>query len=71
MEQTKRPHPEQALRDSKAPVEGRTPLIQAALVAGILAAIARPALAQPATTTPIEHLIVVVGENLSFDHLFA
>ena len=24
----------------------------------------------PATTTPIEHLIVVVGENLSFDNLF-
>jgi phospholipase C len=23
------------------------------------------------TTTPIEHLIVIVGENLSFDHLFA
>ncbi len=26
--------------------------------------------APPATTTPIEHLIVVVGENLSFDNLF-
>jgi len=24
----------------------------------------------PRTTTPIEHLIVVVGENLSFDNLF-
>jgi phospholipase C len=24
----------------------------------------------PATTTPIQHLIVVVGENLSFDNLF-
>ena len=24
-----------------------------------------------ATTTPIEHLIVVVGENISFDNLFA
>ena len=22
-------------------------------------------------TTPIEHLVVIVGENLSFDHLFA
>jgi len=30
-----------------------------------------PASAQaPRTTTPIEHLIVVVGENLSFDNLF-
>src|SRR6516165_7622329 len=24
----------------------------------------------PATTTPIQHLIVVVGENLNFDNLF-
>ncbi len=29
-----------------------------------------PAGAQPSTTTPIEHLIVVIGENLSFDNLF-
>jgi phospholipase C len=39
----------------------------------LLAAVG-PALGQTApapTTTPIEHLIVVVGENLSFDHLFA
>ena len=67
---TKRPHPELALRASEAPVEGRTTLIQAALVAGILTATASPALAQQAAT-PIEHLIVVVGENLSFDNLFA
>ncbi|MGO8916995.1 MAG: alkaline phosphatase family protein [Stellaceae bacterium] len=26
---------------------------------------------EPKPTTPIEHLIVVVGENLTFDHLFA
>src|SRR6266446_2453549 len=26
--------------------------------------------AHPAPTTPIEHLIVVIGENLSFDNLF-
>ena len=37
-----------------------------------LVALTGPAGAQPpATTTPIEHLIVVVGENLSFDNLFA
>ena len=30
-----------------------------------------PAAAVPATETPIEHLIVVVGENISFDCLFA
>ena len=33
-------------------------------------AVAASAAAQPRTTTPIEHLIVVVGENLSFDNLF-
>ena len=34
-------------------------------------ALGAPAGAQsPTTTTPIEHLIVVVGENLSFDNLF-
>jgi phospholipase C len=32
---------------------------------------ARAAEAAPATTTPIEHLIVIVGENLSFDNVFA
>jgi len=38
----------------------------------LLAALAGPAAAQapPATTTPIEHLIVVVGENLRVDNLF-
>jgi phospholipase C len=29
------------------------------------------AAAQPATTTPIEHLIVIIGENETFDGLFA
>jgi phospholipase C len=35
-------------------------------------ALTAPAAAQapPATTTPIEHLIVVVGENLRVDNLF-
>lgn len=43
------------------------------LAAGVmLAALATPAAAAPrATATPIEHLIVVVGENLSFDNIFA
>src|SRR5215470_11204977 len=39
-------------------------LLAAALVAAPAAASAQ------APTTPIEHLIVVVGENLSFDNLF-
>ncbi len=26
---------------------------------------------QPSTKTPIQHVIVIVGENRSFDHLFA
>ena len=37
----------------------------------VLLALGAPAGAQaPTTATPIEHLIVVVGENLSFDNLF-
>src|SRR5882724_9972204 len=38
----------------------------------MMLAFGAPASAQapPATTTPIEHLIVIVGENLSFDNLF-
>ena len=36
-----------------------------------LVALSAPASAQALrTTTPVEHLIVVVGENLSFDNLF-
>ena len=42
----------------------------AALLLAGPAAMAEDASA-PGTVTPIEHLIVVVGENLSFDHLFA
>jgi phospholipase C len=30
-----------------------------------------PALAADATTTPITHVIVIIGENRSFDHVFA
>ena len=49
----------------------------AAPLAGLLAAVlatgpnAQPAASARATATPIEHLIVVVGENISFDNLFA
>jgi acid phosphatase len=50
--------------------EPRRPERIAALTA-VLLALGAPAGAQaPSTTTPIEHLIVVVGENLSFDNLF-
>ncbi len=31
---------------------------------------ASPAFAQPATTTPIRHLVIVFQENVSFDHYF-
>src|SRR5262245_711014 len=42
-----------------------------ALTGSVLLVLAAPAGAQaPPTTTPIEHLIVIVGENLSFDNLF-
>jgi phospholipase C len=45
----------------------------AALTCGLLASClsAQPIAASRAPTTPIEHLIVVVGENISFDNLFA
>lgn len=39
--------------------------------AGANAQTVAPAAAPSATATPIEHLIVIVGENLSFDNVFA
>ncbi|HXZ02517.1 MAG TPA: alkaline phosphatase family protein [Stellaceae bacterium] len=39
--------------------------------AAALLSAAGPAFGEGETATPIEHFIVVVGENLSFDHLFA
>jgi len=30
-----------------------------------------PALADARTATPIKHLIIIIGENRSFDHVFA
>jgi phospholipase C len=36
----------------------------------LMVSVAVGAHAAPATTTPIEHLIVVVGENLSFDNVY-
>ena len=30
-----------------------------------------PAVAEAATTTPIEHVVVIYSENISFDHYFA
>jgi len=41
------------------------------VVSGLWLVSAPTAAAAPATETPIEHLIVVVGENISFDCLFA
>src|SRR5271165_3956866 len=42
------------------------------LVVSGVSLLSRPTVAaSPATETPIEHLIVVVGENISFDCLFA
>ncbi len=44
--------------------------LAAGLVVAVLAAPAAADTAPRATATPIEHLIVVVGENLSFDNVF-
>src|SRR5271169_5378185 len=32
---------------------------------------AQPPAKKPATTTPIQHVIVIIGENRTFDHIFA
>jgi phospholipase C len=32
---------------------------------------AQEAAKKPATTTPIKHVIVIIGENRTFDHVFA
>ncbi len=40
----------------------------------VLAAMPQPAYAQPAapaTSTPIKHVIIIIGENRTFDHVFA
>lgn len=44
-------------------------IVPSPLAAAMLAAFSLPTLAAP-TTTPIKHLIVVVGENVSFDTLY-
>jgi phospholipase C len=44
--------------------------LRATALAVLASCIAGPSLAATATTTPIKHLIVVVGENVSFDTLY-
>src|SRR6516164_2444817 len=46
--------------------------VRALSIVALSLALALPAAAQtsPKTATPIEHLIVVIGENISFDTLF-
>jgi phospholipase C len=44
----------------------------ACVAAGVLASNSiAPALAATSTTTPIKHVIVIIGENRTFDHIFA
>ena len=47
----------------------------AALALSVLAATAASAAparpGQPATTTPIKHVVVIIGENHTFDNVFA
>ncbi len=46
-------------------------LAAAALAGAAVAAPGLAAAAQPATATPIKHLVVVIGENHTFDNVFA
>src|SRR5580704_10469849 len=41
------------------------------ILGGMLAVPARADEDAPQTTTPIKHVIIIVGENRSFDHVFA
>jgi phospholipase C len=43
--------------------------LAAAAAGGVVAAL--PAQAAPSTATPIKHVVVIFGENVSFDHYFA
>jgi phospholipase C len=50
--------------------------LAAALVSTVANLVAPPSLAaeirkQPTTTSPIQHVIVIIGENRSFDHVYA
>src|SRR6516162_1606607 len=61
------------LRRSVDPIRGsRAMLALAALMQNFLAPVGQAA--QPSdsnTVTPIKHVIVIVGENRTFDHIFA
>ena len=50
----------------------RSPALRILLAAALSSTLGASATAQapPKTATPIEHLIVVIGENISFDNLF-
>ena len=49
----------------------RAPRAGLALAAGLTIAGVAQAAAEAPTTTPIKHVVVIIGENRSFDHLFA
>src|SRR5215471_3604719 len=49
----------------------RTAAVGAAVAATTLMCSQQARADDAATTTPIKHVIIIVGENRSFDHLFA
>ena len=49
---------------------GATAVVAGATVLGISMSGAAPTAALPAPTTPIEHVVVLFPENISFDHYF-
>ena len=47
------------------------PFFSIAMSLSILMSLVNPALAAPPpATTPIQHIVVIFGENISFDHYF-
>src|ERR1700742_902878 len=49
---------------------GATAVVAGATIVGISMSGAAPTAALPAPTTPIEHVVVLFPENISFDHYF-
>jgi phospholipase C len=57
-----------------APNQARHPFVSTLLIALLVWQVAAPSFAsaaEPSTSTAIQHVIVIIGENRTFDHIFA